>query len=283
MVISVSRRCDIPRFSFGWFLERLDEGFTDVPNPFNAARVRRVFLRPRAEDGGAEFCFVFWTRDPGPLLRHFDELEERGCRFYVMVTLTGYPAILEPDVPAKDQVIHDMRLLAQKAGTGRVFWRYDPVFLSEKTDFLFHRENFADLAAGLAGAVKRVIVSVYDEYGGSRRRLAGLEKSGACQVFPHYDGEGRILPALRGILADLARIAGETGMEIQSCAEAEDFSALGIRSGPCIDGGHIERLWGINAEGRDKNQRPHCLCASSVDIGSYGPCPAGCVYCYARR
>jgi DNA repair photolyase len=283
MVISVSRRCDIPRFSFGWFLERLDEGFVDVPNPFNAARVRRVFLRPRAGDGGAAFCFVFWTRDPGPLLRHFDALEERGCRFYVMVTLTGYPAILEPNAPAKDRVIHDMRMLAQKAGAARVLWRYDPVFLSEQTGFSFHRENFAALARGLAGAVNRVIISVYDEYGGAKRRLAELEKGGACHALPHYDDEGRLRPELREVLSGFGRIAGEAGMEIQSCAEAEDLSALGIRPGPCVDGGRIEGLWGIGAKGKDKNQRPHCLCASSVDIGRYGPCPAGCVYCYARR
>jgi hypothetical protein len=61
-------------------------------------------------------------------------------------------------------------------------------------------------------------------------------------------------------------------MEIQSCAEAEDLSSLGIKPGACIPGCQ-----------KDKNQRPHCLCAAAPDIGSYGPCPAGCVYCYARR
>ncbi|MDR2103013.1 MAG: DUF1848 domain-containing protein [Treponema sp.] len=35
--------------------------------------------------------------------------------------------------------------------------------------------------------------------------------------------------------------------------------------------------------GKDKNQRPRCRCVPSTDIGSYGPCPAGCVYCYALR
>jgi hypothetical protein len=57
----------------------------------------------------------------------------------------------------------------------------------------------------------------------------------------------------------------------------------GIRHGACIDGELIRELWGIETPGLDKNQRPHCRCAAGVDIGSYGTCAAGCVYCYARR
>jgi hypothetical protein len=163
----------------------------------------------------------------------------------------------------------------------RVFWRYDPVFLTEKTDFLFHRRNFADLASSLKGAVNRVIISVYDEYGGAKKRLAELEKSGACRMLPHYKGEGQLLPEVKELLGDLAGMAAGAGREMQSCAEAGDLSDLGIKQGACIDGGLIKELWGIEAGGRDKNQRPHCLCASSVDIGTYGPCPAGCAYCYA--
>ncbi|MCL2443501.1 MAG: DUF1848 domain-containing protein, partial [Treponema sp.] len=71
------------------------------------------------------------------------------------------------------------------------------------------------------------------------------------------------------------------GMEIQSCAEKEDYSLFGIKPGACIDASLIEKLWGIELGGKDKNQRPNCLCCKSVDIGAYGICSAGCVYCYA--
>jgi hypothetical protein len=277
MIISASRRCDVPRFRFDWFLQRLADGFVDAANPYNAAQVRRVPLR------SPDTVVVFWTRDPAPILLHLDDLETYGCRFYVMVTLTGYPPIFEPNVPAGDTVIRDMKMLAREIGANRVCWRYDPVFLSEKTGLLFHRENFADLARRLTGAVERVIISVYDEYAGAKRRLAALPTSGTCRILPHYDDEGRLLSELRELLADLARTAAAAGMEIQSCAEAGDLSPLGIKSGACVDGDLIRKLWGIDAKGKDKNQRPHCLCASSVDIGSYGACQAGCVYCYARR
>ncbi|MDR1318086.1 MAG: DUF1848 domain-containing protein [Treponema sp.] len=282
MILSVSRRCDIPRFRFDWFLECLDRGFVDVKNPFNAAQVRRVPLLPAGISSPAD-VFAFWTRDPGPILSYADELERRGFLFYVMVTVTGYPAVLEPKVPPAGAICGAMRELAGKIGARRVIWRYDPVFLSSVTGEGFHRANFAALARTLKGSVRRVIISLYDEYAGARRRIEALEKTGGLRVLPVTGAEGRLLPQVRELLGDMARIAGESGMEIQSCAEAEDLSALGIAPGACIDGELIGELWGIEAEGRDKNQRPHCRCAPSVDIGSYGTCAAGCVYCYARR
>jgi hypothetical protein len=277
MIISVSRRCDIPRFQFDWFMDRLDAGFAEAVNPFNANQVRRVGLSPEEAE-----LLVFWTRDPRHLLARAGELERRGCRFYVMVTLTGYPALLEPRMPEAADICAAMRELAERTGPRRTIWRYDPVFLSSQTDESFHRENFSALARRLEGKIQRVIISLYDEYRGAKRRLGALEQSGGFRVLPATDGGGRLLPQVRGLLGDLAKIAGDAGMEIQSCAEAEDLSPLGIAPGACIDGGLIRDLWGIAADVKDRNQRPHCRCAPAVDIGRYGDCPAGCLYCYAR-
>jgi hypothetical protein len=277
MIISISRRCDIPRFQFDWLMDRLAAGFVEVPNPFNARQVRRAGLSPEEAE-----ALVFWTRDPRPLLAHAGELERQGYRFYVMVTLTGYPAALEPRAPETEAVIAALGELAEKIGARRVIWRYDPVFLSTLTDAAFHRKNFAALAGKLRRKTRRIIISLYDEYRGAKRRIKTLEHSGGLRALPLADSGGRLLPQTRGLLADLAVIAGDAGMEIQSCAEGEDFSPLGITPGACIDGGLIRELWGIEAGGRDKNQRAHCRCASAADIGRYGDCPAGCLYCYAR-
>jgi len=284
MIISVSRRCDIPRFSFDWFLEKLDAGFVDVKNPFNPSQIKQVSLLPSAVK-----LFVFWTRDPASILNHAQDLSQRGYRFYVMTTLTAYPRILEPNVPAAESVIQTMKALAQHIKPERIIWRYDPIFLSNLTDADFHRRNFANLAAQLNGAVKRVIVSVYDEYVSAERRLAALEQSGALKRVPRSGPHGAAYngllsdPAFRQLLAELANIARAQGMEIQSCAE-EDLSDTGITAGACIDGEYITKVFGMETPGRDKGQgRPFCRCCKSVDIGSYGHCPAGCVYCYGLR
>jgi hypothetical protein len=280
MIISVSRRCDIPRFRFDWFLERLDAGFVDVANPFNAAQVRHVSLLPQDVE-----ALVFWTRDPRAILEQAGELRQRGYRFYTMVTVTGYPALLEPQAPPVAGVINAMTALAAKTSPAELIWRYDPVFLSSLTDADFHVRNFRALAQKLKTTVRRVIISVYDEYAGAKRRIAALERegadaSGAFRLLPHYDAEGRLPPGVRALLKELAGIAADAGLEIQACAEAEDLSETGVKAGACIDG---DLLGGAACHKRDTRQRPHCRCAAAVDIGSYGPCPAGCIYCYARR
>ena len=284
MIVSVSRRCDIPRFSFNWFLERLNAGFVEVSNPFNPTQKKQVSLRPGGDEGAE--LFVFWTRDPASILEHAGELEARGCPFYVMTTVTSYPALLEPNVPPADAVIQTMEKLAKKIPAERIIWRYDPLFLSNLTNFEFHLKNFSCLAARLNSIVNRVIVSVYDEYRRAERRLALLEQDGSLKCLAHYhdpDDTGRkvLSSPVRGLLAEFARIAGREGMEIQSCAE-EDLSDCGIRPGACIDGEYISKVFGLKTTGRDRSQkRPGCLCAKSVDIGVYSKCPAGCVYCYA--
>jgi len=300
MIVSVSRRSDIPRFAFDWFLEKLDAGFVEVPNPFNFHQKRRVSLLPSIhepvqdknpvenQEDRAEL-FAFWTRDPASILEHADELGERGYRFYVMITLNAYPEILEPNCPSSGTVIQTMRMLADKIGADRVIWRYDPVFLSDKTDYEFHQKNFAALAASLNGVTRRVIVSVYDEYAASERRLLKLEQSGVLKPFAHYEsndgsrGKKRLTLQIRQLLAGLSSAARAGGMDIQSCAE-EDLSDLGIRSGACIDGEYILKIFHLKVPEKDSGQkRPYCLCAQSVDIGTYGRCAAGCVYCYGLR
>jgi hypothetical protein len=196
-----------------------------------------------------------------------------------MVTLTGYPAALEPDGIPAETAVAAMGQLAEKTGPHRVIWRYDPVFLSSLTDHDFHRRNFRNLSRNLKGVVNRVILSLYDDYRGAKRRIAALEKDGTFNMIPVSGSEG-LLPETKALLSDFVSAAHEAGMEIQSCAEA-DLEPLGIRAGACIDGDLIRELWDVETPARDKNQRPSCLCASSVDIGRYGSCQAGCVYCYA--
>lgn len=63
MIISTSRRTDIPRFFTGWFMQRVREGFFCSRNPFNPADVRRTSLASADVE-----AIVFWSKDPAPML-----------------------------------------------------------------------------------------------------------------------------------------------------------------------------------------------------------------------
>ena len=64
VIISASRRTDIPAFYAEWMIHRLRAGFCTVPNPFNPQQVARVSLLPSDVE-----AIVFWTRNPRPLMR----------------------------------------------------------------------------------------------------------------------------------------------------------------------------------------------------------------------
>jgi hypothetical protein len=276
MVISASRRSDIPRFYAEWFMDRIHAGSVDVANPFNARQVRSVSLDPKEVD-----ALVFWTRDPRPLFPHLAELDERGYRYYFMTTLTGYPREIEPGGVPTGDILEGLSKLNYAIGKSRSIWRYDPVFLSSVTNEAFHLENFEKLASALSGKVERVILSAYNEYRRSKSRVAALAGLG-IQPRPAHGDDGRLLPETLALLGELAQRARAAGIEPRSCAEGDDLKQYGIETNACIDAELIHDLWGLGVDGcKDRNQRLACRCAASVDIGAYDTCPAGCVYCYA--
>ncbi|MCL2209854.1 MAG: DUF1848 domain-containing protein [Treponema sp.] len=289
MIISVSRRCDIPRFQFDWFMQRLDAGFIEVANPFNASQIKRIPLVPVKEgmkpDDGVE-VFIFWTRDPRHILANADELHDRGFPFYVMVSVTGYPSLLEPNMIPASEAIICMKELAQKIGADKVIWRYDPVILTNITNEEFHCRNFKYLAQNISGSVKQVIISIFDEYKSVMKRFSALEKEGKLLLRDNNIDNDNFY----GILLDMYECALDAKMEVQSCAEKINFRSIGIniKPGACIDAALIEKIRNVSRNefsglkpSRDKNQRPDCLCCKSIDIGTYKTCKAGCVYCYA--
>ncbi len=93
MIISVSRRTDIPAFYAKWFINRIHAGYCTVPNPFNPSQVSFISLKPEDVD-----VLVFITRNPKPLMPYLDELDERGLRYYFHYTLMNNPP---PSIPAR--------------------------------------------------------------------------------------------------------------------------------------------------------------------------------------
>lgn len=67
MILSVSRRTDIPNYFPEWFYNRIREGAAYVRNPMNPHQVSRIGLSPEVVD-----CIVFWTKNPEPMLERLE-------------------------------------------------------------------------------------------------------------------------------------------------------------------------------------------------------------------
>jgi hypothetical protein len=271
MIISASRRTDIPAFFSGEFMSGIRTGFLDVPNPRYPGKSSKISLAP--EDVEA---IVFWTRDARPLLPHLEELDARGYFYYFQYTLLDGPDFFDPQGPRGKEAVAAFRCLAEVVGPERVVWRYDPIVLSNLTGPAYHREKFARLAGELAGATKRVVISLVDFYRSVVPRFRRLEKKGVVVRPPAAENLEELIPGL-------VATAAAQGLEISSCAEEIDLDKFGVRPGKCIDAGLLSRLLGRPVRARkDPRQRKACGCAESRDIGAYGTCLRQCVYCYAK-
>lgn len=271
IIVSASRRTDIPSFYSEWFFDRVQAGFVDVHNPFNPKQVRHVRLDPESVA-----CFVFWTRDARPMLLRLEELKPYA--YYFHVTITGYGFPLEPSAPCASEAVIMLKNLASKIGPNRVIWRYDPVMLTQQYDASWHLRNFGALARAITGYVRHCVISIYDSYRHSDSRL---KKAG---VFPLAANSEEGTANYQSLARELAHIAASENILVSYCAEPELQSILPVHSLACIDAAIISEFTHQSfSRQKDKNQRPACRCIESVDIGSYGTCPRGCLYCYANK
>lgn len=275
MIISASRRTDIPAFYAEWFLNRVRAGYCTVLNPFNRNQISRVSLDPDNVD-----MIVFWTRNPRPLFPHLEELEERGLDFYFQYTLIGNPRCLDPKSPSLNAAVKTFQELADRIGPERVIWRYDPMVFSSAIPVERHRTQFARLADTLAGRTRRVVVSIMDDYAKTHKRMAELAEQGVTRYSPQDLPAGKF----ESLMRFLADTAAAHAMEITSCAEVIDLTSFGIRPGKCVDDDYIRRVFGKEVvHKKDPSQREECGCVASRDIGVYDTCLYGCRYCYATR
>ncbi len=265
MIISASRRTDIPTYYSEWLFNRLREEYVLVRNPMNTHQIGKVNLSPSVVDG-----IVFWTKNPIPMLDRIHEIEKYN--FYFQFTLNPYGKDVEPNVPSKnDTIIPAFIDLSNKVGRERVIWRYDPILLNDYYTIEYHKKYFRKLTSMLCDYTEKCTISFLDLYRQTARNIRPL------QIIPETQEQ-----QLELMLA-FSEIAKEYGIYIDTCAEAIDLSSFQIAHACCIDKERFERLghYKLSLE-KDKNQRQECGCIASIDIGAYNTCRNGCLYCYAN-
>jgi hypothetical protein len=276
VVISASRATDIPAFFSAWLANRLKAGWCGWTNPFNGRFSRVSFEAARV--------FVFWSKNPEPLIPLLGEWDQRGLGYYFQFTLNDYDHEgLEPRVPALEARLDTFKRLSDRIGPDRVIWRFDPLLITTATPPERLLDKVVRLGQRLSPYTRKLVFSFADieryQKVARRLKLAGV----GAREFTFDEREA----FARG----LARASAGWGIEMAACAEEHDLSAHGIGANACIDGELLKRLYPDDRElmaflGRrglkDRGQRKACRCIQAKDIGAYNTCPHGCVYCYAN-
>ncbi len=265
MIISASKRTDIPALYSQWFLNRLKGGYVLVQNPRNPHRYSRVEFSPDTVD-----MIVFWTKNPKPLLPRLKEIDTLGYPYYFQFTITPYGDAIESGLPKKSDIMRTFCTLSDRIGPDRTIWRYDPIIISSVHTIDFHLKAFEEMARLLHPYTQRCVISFIDLYTSVHRRTRET-------IDYHLTMEN-----IHRVAHGLSQIADHYNLKLYTCAEDIDLSSYGIEHGSCVDKKLIESLLGCSIEASDDpNQRNACRCIDNFDIGTYDSCTNGCIYCYA--
>ena len=120
MILQTGQRTDIPAFYGQWLINRINEGFVDVQNPYNPLQVTRYTINHEVVDGIA-FC----TKNPLPFIPLLNDIKD--YRQYWHMTITPYGRDIEPYVPQYESVIDGFKHISNELNPQSMVWRYDPI------------------------------------------------------------------------------------------------------------------------------------------------------------
>ena len=308
IIVSASRSTDIPAFYTDWFFYRLKVGYSAWTNPFNGVKGYVSYKNTR--------FFVFWSKNPRPLLPYLHILKERKIKCYVQYTLNDYEEEKLEKVPSLANRIETFKLLVEQLGKGAVIWRFDPMILTNDIsvdDLLGKVQNIGD---HLKDYTEKLVFS-YADITIYKKVKHNLEANG----IPYHEWN---VVQMEEFAEKLSIMNKERGWNYQlaTCGEKIDIDKYGILHNRCVDGDLIARLaWNdkelmdfmkvkvedvpspslfgvpelppgaillpnnkyfISTHKKGPRQRPFCECMASKDIGEYNTCPHLCEYCYAN-
>ncbi len=293
VIISASRSTDIPTFYGDWFVARWKKGYVKWINPFNQKPVYVSFEKTRA--------VVFWTKNPKPMIKHFDFLDKEVKNYYFQYTLNDYDAEgFEEKVASVDNRIHTFIELSKKIGKEKVIWRYDPLILTQDIDVKELLRRIERIASEIHSYTEKLVFSFAD-IGVYRKVQNNLKDT----HYIEFDKD-----TMEEFALGLQDLNKKWGLELSTCSELIDLDTFGITHNKCIDDDLMIKLFPHDKELmsflgveivtgtldlypdstpikslqnlKDKGQRKECGCIKSKDIGQYNTCPHGCNYCYAN-
>jgi DNA repair photolyase len=293
VIISASRSTDIPAFYSDWLINRIKEGYVKWKNPFNGVPLYVSFEKTR--------LFVFWSKNPKPMLEYLDFWDDKTYNCYFQFTLNDYDVErLEPNVPDVRERIETFIRLSERTGKEKVIWRFDPLILTDKTGVDELLRKVENIGNRLKDHTQKMVFSFADIkiYKKVRNNLRS-------NSVPYQEFDER---TMNEFAAGLQKLNEKWQFELATCAEKIPLEKYGIAHNKCVDDDLIIKLFsddkilmdflGIKVtpldlfnsntnilktrNNKDKGQRQFCGCVISKDIGEYNTCPHLCEYCYAN-
>jgi hypothetical protein len=281
IVISASRRTDIPAFFMPWFMAGIDAGHFEVRNPYNGQTVSVPASLQSVHS------IVFWSKNFGPFLDqgYAQTLVQRGYRLFFNFTINSTQPVLEPALPPVNERLEQLARLVDTFGPACIQWRFDPIcFFRERSGQIGNNLDQFDMIARSAArmGLESCITSFVDLY---RKVLRRVKENHDLELFdPPMEQKVATITELAHKLARL-------GMALKLCSEKDLLSHLpsdlGVTASACIPNDRLTTLYGPGISlARDGGQRRSagCMCGASKDVGSYSlhPCRHNCLFCYAN-
>ena len=260
MIISASRRTDIPSLHTKWFLNRLKEEYVITQNPISKNNFYKIPLNKNIVD-----IIVFWSKNPN--IDFLKEVRDLGYEFYLHFTITPYNKNIERNIPDKNLLIKNFQIIIKLFGKEKIIWRYDPIILNDDFDANYHINNFKNFADSLNGYTDECIFSFVQIYSKIKNNIKNIN-----------DNDKLLL------IENMKEISEKNNIKLKSCSQDFDnITNIRVEKSACIDKERIQKILGYYIkEKKDKSQRKLCNCIESIDIGIYNTCTNGCIYCYAN-
>ena len=281
IVISASRRTDIPAFYMVWFMDQIKKGFFKTRNPFN----QKISITNNTPD--KVHTIIFWSKNFEVFIKgeYGQKLQNKGYNLFFNFTINSESKLLEPNVPSLNLRLEQLDYLSSNFGPESINLRFDPVcfFKTGESNFENNLHDFKYIVSQASQyGIKRCITSFMDHYKKITRRTKALKD------FSFIDPpmEKKI-----NILLKMERLLDKKKIQLLTCCEKELLNSLppdsGITDSSCIPNDLLMDLFGGKLSlKKDTGQRVKsgCGCKISTDIGSYHlhPCYHNCLFCYAN-
>lgn len=307
VIISASRSTDIPAFFSKWLFSRIEKGYCTWYNPFNKSVPYYISFKNAK-------VFVFWSKNPEPIIPFLGKLDERGIHYYFQYTLNDYEKEgIEPGIPKLDKRIETFKKLSGIVGKEKVIWRFDPLILSEEITVRELLKKIWCIGNQIKGCTEKLVfsfadISVYKKVQNNliRESTKFTKDNLSTAEFSEQNIEEFVI-GLNKIRNEWSKEGWD--IKIATCSEKVDLKKYDIEHNKCIDGELMARLFTKDVDlmhflsygklpdksillfdkqlcgvknMKDSGQRAECGCIFSKDIGMYDTCKHHCFYCYAN-